>query len=184
MNFFTELYNLIESHELWDTSISLQRNELLCSAGKKETHLYFVLSGSLKIYILDDDEEHIIRFGYQNNFITALDSFISGRPTDFYIQALKKTEIKAITKDDYFSLITNNLKYKQLWDTILEQFILQQIEREKDILIRSPQKRYQRVLTRSPQLFQEIPHKHIAKYLRMSPETLSRIKNLDLNQDL
>jgi len=35
----------------------------------------------------------------------------------------------------------------------------------------------ERVLTRSPQLFQEIPHKYIAAYLRMSPETLSRLLN-------
>jgi len=143
-----------------------------------------VVSGSLKICILDDDEEHIIRFGYQNNFITALDSFISEKPTEFYIQAIKKTEVKAITKQDYYKLIRDNPKYKKLWNSMLEQVILQQIEREKDILIRSPYKRYKRVLSRSPQLFQEVPHKYIASYLRMTPETLSRIKNLDLNQEL
>ncbi len=183
MNFFDELYHFIDQQALWDLSISLKRNEYLCNAGKKETHLYFILSGSLKIFIVDDDYEHIIRFGYQKNFITALDSFISGKPTDFYIQALKKTEIKAIAKKDYYELINKNPEFKKLWTTLLEQFTLQQIEREKDILISSPYKRYQRVMARSPQLFQEIPHKHIASYLRMSPETLSRIKNLDLNQD-
>lgn len=183
MNFFTELYQLIETNNLWDTSITLQRNAYLCSAGKKESHMYFITSGSLKIFILDEGEEHIIRFGYQKNFITALDSFISDKPSDFYIQALKKTEVKAITKKDYFELLQKKPEYKELWDTILQQLILQQIEREKDILIRSPHKRYQRVLKRSPQLFQEIPDKHIASYLRMTPETLSRVKNLDLNQD-
>jgi len=184
MDFFAELYDLIEENNLWDASISLKRNHYLCVSGKQETHLYFVLSGSLKIFILDDDEELIIRFGYQKNFITALDSFISGKSTDFYIQAIKKTEIKAITKSDYYNLIEQHSDFKKLWNTILEQFIVQQIEREKDILIKSPVKRYKRVLARSPHLFQEIPHKHIASYLRMSPETLSRIKNLDLNQDL
>ena len=46
----------------------------------------------------------------------------------------------------------------------------------KDILINSPMDRFQRVFKRSPQLFQEIPNKHIASYLRMTPETLSRLK--------
>jgi lipocalin len=54
--------------------------------------------------------------------------------------------------------------------------VYQQIEREKDILTASPRERYLRVLKRSPQLFQEIPDKYIANYLRMSPETLSRMK--------
>ena len=62
------------------------------------------------------------------------------------------------------------------WQLMLEQLVLQQMERERDILTVSPLERYKRVLKRSPQLFQEIPHKYIASYLRMTPETLSRIK--------
>lgn len=67
-------------------------------------------------------------------------------------------------------------KNKVHWMKILENLLLQQIEREIDILTNSPKERYLRVLKRSPLLFQEIPHKHIANYLRMSPETLSRLK--------
>jgi CRP-like cAMP-binding protein len=63
-----------------------------------------------------------------------------------------------------------------LYSVLLEQLVLQQMEREQDLLITSPVERYQRVLERSPMLFQEVPHKYIAAYLRMSPETLSRIK--------
>lgn len=59
---------------------------------------------------------------------------------------------------------------------MLEDLVLQQLEREKDILTSSPKARFERVLKRSPKLFQEIPNKHIANYLRMSPETLSRLK--------
>ena len=58
----------------------------------------------------------------------------------------------------------------------MEYLIYTQLEREKDILISSPHTRYERVLKRSPQVFQYVPHKYIASYLRMSPETLSRLK--------
>ena len=44
-------------------------------------------------------------------------------------------------------------------------------------MIADPRQRLQRVLGRSPRLFQEVPHKYIASYLRMSPETLSRLLN-------
>ncbi len=63
-----------------------------------------------------------------------------------------------------------------LWIEILENLGVQQLEREIDLLKNSPKERYERVLKRSPQLFQEIPNRHIANYLRMSPETLSRLK--------
>lgn len=50
------------------------------------------------------------------------------------------------------------------------------LEREIDLLTSSPFERYNRILERSPQVFQEIPLKYIASYLRMTPETLSRLR--------
>lgn len=72
--------------------------------------------------------------------------------------------------------IRSNSNHQRLWDSLLQNLILQQLEREKDLLIKSPKERYVRVLQRSPRLFQEIPNKYIATYLGMSPETLSRLK--------
>ncbi|WP_100613287.1 Crp/Fnr family transcriptional regulator [Confluentibacter citreus] len=176
MNIIEELYNRIENEKLWTKHMVLKRNEYLKVTGTTDTNLYYIVSGSLKITIISEYEEHIIRFGYKNNFITSLDSFITERPSDFSIQAIKKTELKVIPKSIYIDFINQSSENKMLWDTILEQLILQQMEREKDILTTSPKERFQRVFKRSPQLFQEIPNKHIASYLRMSPETLSRLK--------
>lgn len=176
MNIIEELYNRIENEKLWTKHMVLKRNEYLKVSGTTDTNLYYIVSGSLKISIISEYEEHIIRFGYKNNLITSLDSFITEKPSDFSIQAIKKTELKVIPKSIYIDFINQSRENKMLWDTILEQLILQQMEREKDILTTSPKERFQRVFKRSPQLFQEIPNKHIASYLRMSPETLSRLK--------
>jgi hypothetical protein len=59
----------------------------------------------------------------------------------------------------------------------MEMVITQQIEREIDLLTVSPTERLKRVLERSPNVFQEVPLKYIASYLRMTPETLSRLRN-------
>jgi len=125
---------------------------------------------------MDEDEERIIRFGYSGNIIVSLDSFLSGRSSDFYIQAIKKTTVKIASQKDFNEFMRSNPENMKLWINILEDLVLQQIEREKDLLINSPRERYERVLKRSPKLFQEIPNRHIANYLRMSPETLSRLK--------
>lgn len=177
MSSIEELYEQMNEENRWDKVFTLKRNQYLCVAGSIETHLFYIETGSVKISILDDCEEHIIRFGYQQNFIAALDSFITEKPTQFYIQALKKTEIKSITKAQYIDFIQAEPERSKMWEILQQQLILQQLEREIDILTTSPKERYLRVLKRSPQLFQEIPNKHIASYLRMSPETLSRLKN-------
>lgn len=164
----------------WEETITLKRNDFLVLKNTKNTNIYLVEEGSLRVFIEDEIEEHTIRFGYKNSIITALDCFLTNKPTSFYIQAIKKCELKVISKSKFDAFINSKSEFKAIWKTILESFIYQQIEREIDLITYSPQKRFERVLQRSPQLFQEIPLKYIASYLRMTPETLSRIlKKLD-----
>jgi CRP-like cAMP-binding protein len=176
MNLVERLIEKIEEQGLWEKTLELERNEFLKVQGSKDTNLYLILSGSLRMFFVDEFEEHTIRFGYKNNFIAALDSFITDKPSDLYIQALKKTELKVISKGRFTDFIDSSAENTRTWQTILQELIYQQMEREKDILTYSPIERYRRVLNRSPRLFQEIPNKYIASYLRMTPETLSRIK--------
>ncbi len=164
----------------WENEIEVKRNQFISVPGETNTNMYFVVDGSLRVFIEDEVEEHTIRFGYQNSFITALDSFLKDIPSTFYIQAIKKCTLKVISKEAYLKCINASIKNKEIWQQLLQEFVYQQIERENDLIIYSPQKRFDRVFKRSPHLFQEIPQKYIASYLRMTPETLSRIlKNLD-----
>lgn len=161
--------------ELSTKTNTIERNEFLKVKGSIDTNVYFIESGSLRIFVLDEYEEQTIRFGYKDNLIVALDSYLTGKPSELFIQAIKKTVVKVITKkqiESFFNIERN----QHLWIGILENLVMQQMEREIDILTTSPKERYMRVLKRSPQLFQEIPHRHIANYLRMSAETLSRLK--------
>ncbi len=176
MNPIQTLIDDLNTQNLWGKSIELKRNEYLKVKGSIDTNIYFVVNGSLRIFVLDALEEHTIRFGYKNNLIAALDSFLSEQPSDLYIQVLKNTTLKVLKKSVFMNFIASSSKNTKTWQLILENFALQQMERERDILTTSPVERYNRVLKRSPQLFQEIPNKYIASYLRMTPETLSRIK--------
>ena len=176
MNPIKALTEKLNRQNLWTKEIHLERNEYLKVMGSVDTNVYLVKSGSLRIFVLDEYEEHTIRFGYKNNLIAALDSFLNDKPSDFYIQALKKTTLKVIDKQRFTAFVDSSAENKEIWLSVLKSFVLQQMERERDILTSSPVERYKRVLRRSPQLFQEIPDKYIASYLRMTPETLSRIK--------
>lgn len=176
MNPITNFIEKIDQQGLWDKDVELSRKEFLKVKGSTDTNVYFVVSGSLRIYVLDELEEHTIRFGYKGNFIASLDSFITEKPSELYIQAIKKTELKVIRKSTFMNFVESSEENTKVWLIMLGDLVFQQMEREIDILTSSPIERYKRVLARSPQLFQEIPNKYIASYLRMTPETLSRIK--------
>jgi len=162
---FENLLIDIDKRSLWDKTQVLSRNEFLKIKGSTDTNLYFVVSGSLRIFVFDEEEEHTIRFGYKNNLIAALDSYITEQPSDLYIQALKKTSLKVICKKNFMAFVESSAKNLNAWQSVLGSLIFQQMERERDLLTSSPTERYRRVLKRSPQLFQEIPNKHIASYL-------------------
>ncbi len=173
----SELISGLIENNLFEKTIELSRNEYLKTAGSVDTNLYYIEKGTLKIFVLDEGEERIIRFGYKENIIVSLDSFINEKPSDLYFQALKKTHLKVISKHNFLNYLKQFPDFSIIWIAILEDLVLQQMEREKDLLTNSPKLRYERVLKRSPQLFQEVSNHQIAKYLRMSPETLSRLKN-------
>ncbi len=161
--------------ELSDTHLALQRNDYLLQAGEIDERLYLVESGSLRIYFLDHSEEQTVRLAYRGNIVLALDSFLTGKASQYFIQALKKTKVHIIPKHRMDALFLSD-EFRQWWSGVLEGLVVQQLERERDLLTASPKERYLRVLERSPALFQEIPRRHIANYLRMTPETLSRVQ--------
>lgn len=109
--------------------------------------------------------------------MTSIPSFYNGEPSQLYIQAIRKTEVTAYSRESFFEELKHSDELMTFYLKSLENLSAQQMERELDLLTSSPYERIQRVLKRSPQVFQEIPSKYIASYLRMTPETLSRILN-------
>ena len=156
---------------------TISKGQFLIKEGEIEHNLYLVESGAVRVFYLTEFEEMIIRFGYKDSLITSLSSFINGTASDFYIEAIRKTTVRSISKETLSALVNESLENMRDYAALLESLITQQIEREVDLLIHSPSERLKRVLERSPNLFQEIPSKYIASYLRMTPETLSRIRN-------
>jgi CRP/FNR family transcriptional regulator, anaerobic regulatory protein len=168
---------LLQSIDKIAVKRTLAKGELLIKEGDIESNLYYVSSGALRVFLLTEFEEMTIRFGYEGSFINSLSSFITQKPSEFYIEAIRKTIIQIVHKDTLQEIIYQDTESMQEYIALMEALVTQQIEREIDLLTVSPAERLKRVLARSPNLFQQIPLKYIASYLRMTPETLSRVRN-------
>jgi CRP-like cAMP-binding protein len=157
--------------------VSFKRGEVIMKGAQVADAVYFVLKGSVAIES-DHDllEGQVIRLSYKGSPVVALDSFLEGTPSTFIIRALKETQLAKFSKAAVWYFFEHHERGSAFLIATLKSLVLQQMEREVDLLINDPAARYQRVLARSPQLFQEVPHKYIANYLRMTPETLSRLK--------
>lgn len=154
-----------------------KRNEYILQSGDMEPYSYLVIEGAIRIVYPTAENEQIIRFGYQNSLFASLPAYFDESKSAFDIIAIRKTTLKRFDKTSLFSFIDARPEFQQIFSEILKALVGQQIEREIDLLTHSPLERYNRVLERSPQLFQEIPAVYIANYLRMTPEHLSRLRN-------
>ena len=72
----------------WTYSVELKRNDFLIKKDQTESSLFYVLSGSMRIYYPHQDEEICVGFAYDHNLICSYPSFILNRPSEYYIQAL------------------------------------------------------------------------------------------------
>ncbi|MCB2409179.1 Crp/Fnr family transcriptional regulator [Hymenobacter lucidus] len=161
---------------LWQRRVVLRRGDFLIQAGQVEHNLYFVVSGVLRIFYPTQAEEICVGFGYANNMVCSFPSFVDNRPSDYCLQALKKCELLAISRADFSAFVERNAPFARFWRTELERVLVGRIEREIDLLLPEPERRLARLMARSPHLFQLVPKKYIASYLRMTPETLSRLR--------
>jgi CRP-like cAMP-binding protein len=155
----------------------LQKGDYLIREGEIERKLYFIKEGAVKVFYLTEFEEHIVRLGYNGSFLNSLSSFITEQPSELYIEAIKQSTVLILNKHEFYNYVNRDESTFREYTNFLEILITQQIDRELDLLVSSPSKRLERVLKRSPHLFQHIPLKYIASYLRMTPETISRIRN-------
>lgn len=170
------LKDKIANANLWESERELKRDSFIKESGTIDTNLYFLEEGSARVYFTEDDKEHIVYFGYKHSLLSAIDSFLTSTASKLCIKTIKKTKVRVISKTQFLQFIQKEKETMELWQQVLSQLLLLQIDREKNLLLNSPIARYQQTLEVHPTLFQEIPHKYIASYLRMTPETLSRIQ--------
>lgn len=168
---------LLQAFEALPSQKIFAKGDLLLRAGDTEKHVYYIIDGAVRVFLLTEHEEMTIRFGYKGSLINSLASFIKQAPSDFYIEAMRQTTVKIMERKQFLELVNQNADTQKQYIALLELLVTQQIEREIDLLTVSPVERFNRVLERSPDVFQHIPLKYIASYLRMTPETLSRIRN-------
>lgn len=133
--------------------ITFNKGDFLTQAGETERYAYFVVSGAIKVYYLTEYEEFIIRLGYDGSFINSLSSFLQERPSELYLEAIRKTKVLRLSKEKVLQVVNHSPETKWSYALFLETLLMQQLDREIDVLLTSPSERLERVLARSPKLF-------------------------------
>ena len=157
---------------------TLSKKEYLIQEGTVCNFIGIVASGTLRSYLQNNKEEFNNDFYFDNHFISAYTSFLTQKPTKSTIQALTDVEIHYITYDQFNELIEQDVTWLKLAKYISDSFFIRKCRRESSFLKNTAAERLESVLSLYPGIEQKISQYHIASYLGIKPESLSRIKLL------
>ena len=161
----------------WNQPIQLRRGDFLVQPGRVEARLCLVRHGLLRIYYpTTPGEETCVGFGHAGSLLCAFPSFVTGQPSAYAIQALRQSELLAIGRADFVAFLNRCPALARYWQAELESALVGRMEHEIDLLLPEPAQRLARLRARNPGIFQVVPRKYLASYLRMTPETLSRLR--------
>lgn len=147
------------------------------SAGKKCTTNYFVSSGCLHMYfITDKGAENTIQFGIENWWITDSLAFHNQGVTDFYIQAVEKSEILCIDYTKQEELLSRFPELERYFRIIHQIAYGAALMRMKYIFNYSKEDIFFLFRDRYPEFVQRVPQYLIASFLGLTPEYLSEIR--------
>lgn len=154
---------------------TLARADVLDAELMLDNIVYYVKSGAVKVCYQREGREMILEFGLTGDFITNLFSFITGKQSNLYIQALRKSELVGIPRPYFEHVASTDPDFARIYIGHLEKLALELLQKEVMLFMRAPEERIKMLMKIRPRLFQEIPMRHIAHYLDLAPETLSRV---------
>lgn len=142
----------------------------------------FVEEGVLRIYREKDGEQLISDFHMAGSFSTSYRSFISQEPSVASIQVLKKCKVMRLSKVAYDRLLNEFPIWYKLAKYIADELFIKKCVKENSLLMDSAYDRYKLLLKTYPMIDLFVAQYHIASYLGIKPESLSRIKSLNIGQ--
>lgn len=148
----------------------------VCAVGQVEQRFYIVRSGVQRLSFPHDGQDVCVGFGYDGSWSGEYASFISRKPARFDVVAMTDSVLLGINHDDLQRLYKDAPVMERFGRLIVEELLLGRATREIEQMSLSAEDRYDRLLARSPHLLQLVPQKDIASYLRMTPETFSRLR--------
>ena len=168
----------------WNLSLDLgllssfkKRGEIFLEEGQHCDYFYYVLKGFVRIYYLDIDGNEITHwFSATDSMVTSPFSFFKKEKNILYFEALEDTELLLLSHNQLDSIISNSKSTEKAFRNLLAEFAMILSRRIMSIHTETAEERYLKLIKEHPLLFQKANLSHIASFLGVTPQSLSRIR--------
>jgi CRP-like cAMP-binding protein len=158
-------------------SLEVKKNKHLFQEGDIAKYVYFIEKGCLRQYYINNNgEERTIYFKVEDEWASELVSFLDNAPTELNLQALEDSKLQIINQKNWIYAVTQIRSFTMGFIRAQQDTNYMLKKRLAEATVETPEEKYLRFIKEEPLLLQRIPLYHIASYLAMTPETLSRIR--------
>ena len=140
------------------------KGAIALNEGEVAHEIVFVGKGMLRQYYYKNGKDVTEHFSYEGCIVMCIESFLKQVPTKLIVETLEPVVLYMFPRDMFYQKI---LEYS---------LIVSQIKADS-WRFESARERYNLLLETHPEIIKRAPLAHIASYLLMTPETLSRVRS-------
>lgn len=162
-----------------------KKNETIHHIGDIFKSIMFINSGIARSYIIKEDGKDFtwhFHFSNENSanlknfFIVDYASFTHQEPSKMNFEALEDCEVIIIDYQVLEKLYNSDIKWQFLGRIIAQEAYYLTHHRTISLLTLNAQERLNNLIEEYPNIFKQVPHYHIASFLGITPQSLSRLK--------
>ncbi len=155
----------------------IRRRQYLLQEGDISHFNSFVAKGCLRVYwVSKDGQEHIMRFAVENWWISDYESYQSGLPSKYNIDALEDSELLMIEKEKFDMLTATIPRFKELIERLMTKNFEAHQKRILSHISDTAEEKYDNFIKSYPTIYPRVPLHMVASFLGLSRETLSRVR--------
>lgn len=159
------------------------KGDVVMSEGEVCGYMYFVERGMVRQYYYKNGRDVTEHFSYEGRIVICIESFLKQEPSRLIVEALENSYLYGIPYRKLQLLCDTNKEIELLFRKILEHALISSQIYADSQRFENATERYQRLLENKPEILLRAPMVHIASYLQMSPETLSRVRAAHMSED-
>lgn len=157
---------------------TFKKAQTVISAGDKVNCEYFVISGCLKaFYINDEIKMYILQFAMPTWWTSDYDALYNQTPATINVDCITDVEVLCLSNEDREKLCKEFHQIEHFFRWRTNKGYIASQKRLLSFMNNNTKKRYEELLALYPQLYNLVPKHLIASYLGVSRETLSRLYN-------
>ena len=153
-----------------------KKGTLLLQEGQIARACYHIFQGCVREYLLQDGEEKTMEFYLEGDTLSDDLSKREKIPTRQYWECLEDTTVSVFTLEKEDALFGRFPRLETICRMEMEKSFARYRTRMHHYLASTPEERYRHLFDTRPALLERVPQYHLASYIGVKPESLSRIR--------